>query len=217
MTMRDEWTVPAVLAAFDEHLRRRRGLCPEVRRNYAGHVRAFVTKVSSGQHVDPSAINVTHIIDHVGDLTGRYRPATVELAVSALRSFFRFLRIEGLRSDRLEDAVPVVPHRRDSLPRHLDGETFARLIAGLDSSTPRGRRDRAIMLLMARLGLRSGEVTALVLEDIDWRNGTVRVRARKTGHGALLPLPHEVGEALVDYLRDGRPGTTTRRVFVLHR
>ena len=74
MTMRDEWTVPAVLAAFDEHLRRRRGLCPEVRRNYAGHVRAFVTKVSSGQHVDPSAINVTHIIDHVGDLTGRYRP-----------------------------------------------------------------------------------------------------------------------------------------------
>jgi integrase len=74
-----------------------------------------------------------------------------------------------LRSDRLEDAVPVVPHRRDALLRHLDGETFARLIAGLDASTPRGRRDRAIMLLMARLGLRSGEVTALTLEDVDWR------------------------------------------------
>jgi site-specific recombinase XerD len=141
----------------------------------------------------------------------------VELAASALRSFFRFLRVEGLRSDRLEDAVPVVPHRRDRLPRHLDGETFARLIAGLDSSTPRGLRDRAIMLLMARLGLRSGEVTALTLEDIDWRNGTVRVRARKTGHGALLPLPHEVGQALVDYLREGRPSTTARQVFVVHR
>jgi site-specific recombinase XerD len=73
------------------------------------------------------------------------------------------------------------------------------------------------MLLMARLGLRAGEVTALQLEDIDWRNGTVRVRARKSGHGAVLPLPHEVGEALVDYLRRGRPVTAARQVFVLHR
>jgi site-specific recombinase XerD len=217
MTMRDEQMVPVLLAAFDEHLRRRRGLCPEVRRNYAGHVRAFVAKVSLGQQVDPSVINVADVIDHVGELTHRYRPARVELAASALRSFFRFLRVEGLRSDRLEDAVPVVPHRRASLPRHLDGETFAGLIAGLDSSTARGRRDRAIMLLMARLGLRSGEVTALALEDVDWRNATIRVRARKTGHGALLPLPQEVGEALVDYLRDGRPATRARQVFVLHR
>ena len=70
---------------------------------------------------------------------------------------------------------------------------------------------------MARLGLRSGEITALMLEDVDWRNATVRVRARKTGHGGLLPLPHDVGEALVDYLRNGRPATTARQVFVLHR
>ena len=150
-------------------------------------------------------------------LTGRYRPATVELAASALRSFFRFLRVEGLRVDRLEDAVPVVPHRRGGLPRHLDGETFARLIAGLEVSTPRGLRDRAIIVLMARLGLRPGEVVALRLEDVDWREGTVWVRRRKTGHGAVLPLPHEVGQALVDYLRGGRPATTTREVFVLCR
>lgn len=217
MTMRDEQTLPSLLAAFDEHLRRRRGLCPEVRQNYAGHVRAFLVKVASDGHVDLPAITVADVVDHIGELTGRYRPSTVELAASALRSFFRFLRVEGLRSDRLENAVPVIPHRRDSVPRHLDGQTFARLIAGLDSSTPRGQRDRAIILLMARLGLRSGEITALTLEDIDWRNATVRVRVRKTGHGALLPLPHEVGEALVDYLRDGRPATTARQVFVLHR
>jgi integrase/recombinase XerD len=180
-------------------------------------VRAFLVKVASDQQVDLSAITVADVVDHIGGLTGRYRPSTVELAATALRSFFRFLRVAGLRSDRLENAVPVVPHRRESVPRHLDGQTFARLIAGLDCSTARGQRDRAIMLLMARLGLRSGEVTALVLEDIDWRNATVRVRARKTGHGALLPLPHDVGEALVDYLRGGRPATTARQVFVLHR
>jgi len=217
MTMRDVQMVPALLVAFEEHLRRRRGLCLGVRHNYAGHVRAFLMKLSSGQQVDLSVVTVADVVGHVGELTGRYRPSTVELAATALRSFFRFLRVEGLRSDRLEDAVPVVPHRRGSLPRHLDGETFARLIAGLDSSTPRGQRDRAIILLMARLGLRSGEVTALTLEDIDWRNATIRVQVRKTGHGALLPLPHEVGEALVDYLRGGRPATAARRVFVLHR
>jgi len=217
MTTRDEQTVPSLLAAFDEHLRRRRGLCPGVRRNYVGHVRAFLVRVAWDQQVDLSAVTVADVVDHIGELTGRYRSSTVELAATALRSFFRFLRVEGLRSDRLENAVPVVPHRRGSLPRHLDGETFARLIAGLDFSTPRGQRDRAIILLMARLGLRSGEVTALTLEDIDWRNATIRVRARKTGHGALLPLPHEVGEALVDYLRDGRPATAARHVFVLHR
>jgi len=81
--MRDEWTVPALLAAFDEHLRRRRGLCPEVRRNYAGHVRTFVVRVSSGQYVDSSAICVADVVGHVSDLTRRYRPATVELAASA--------------------------------------------------------------------------------------------------------------------------------------
>jgi integrase/recombinase XerD len=217
MTMRDQQTVPWLLAGFDEHLRRRRGLCLAVRQNYAGHVRAFLVKVASDQDVDPSAITVADVVDHIGGLTGRYRPSTVELAATALRSFFRFLRVEGLRGDRLENAVPVVPHRRDSLPRHLDGETFARLIAGLDASTPRGRRDRAIILLMARLGLRSGEITALALEDIEWRNATIRVRARKTGHGAMLPLPHEVGQALVDYLQRDRPVTTARQVFVLHR
>jgi integrase/recombinase XerD len=217
MTMRDDWTVTSLLAAFEEHLRRRRGLCSGTRQNYVGHVRAFLATVSAGQRVEPAAISVADVVSHVRELARRYRPGTVELAASALRSFFRFLRVEGLRSDRLEDAVPVVPHRRGAVPRHLDGSTFARLIAGLDSATPRGRRDRAIILLMARLGLRSSEVTALALEDIDWRNGTIRVRARKTGHGALLPLPREVGQALVDYLRDGRPATSTRQVFVVHR
>lgn len=217
MTMRDEWTVPSLLAAFDEHLQRRRGLTSGTRGNYVRYVGAFLVKVSVRQRVEPSAISVADVAGHVMALTRRYRPGTVELAASALRAFFRFLRVEGLRSDRLEDAVPVVPHRRGGLPRHLDSSTFARLIAELDSSTPRGRRDRAIMLLMARLGLRCGEVTALQLEDIDWRNGTIGVRVRKTGHGALLPLPHEVGEALVGYLCGGRPVTATRQVFVVHR
>jgi integrase/recombinase XerD len=218
MTMCDQWAAESLLAAFDEHLRRRRGLCAGARRNYVRHVRGFLAVVSVGERVDLSGFAVADVVGHVSELTRRYRPGTVELAASSLRSFFRFLRVEGLRADRLEDAVPMVPHRRGTgLPRHLDSDQFARLLASLDSSTPRGLRDRAIMLCMARLGMRAGEVTQLRLEDIDWRNATIRVRARKTGHGALLPLPHQVGEAVADYLRRGRPATTVRQVFVLHR
>ena len=79
-----------------------------------------------------------------------------------------------------------------------------------------GLRDRAIILCLARLGLRASEVAQLRLDDLDWRNATVRVRARKTGHGALLPLTDEVGAALADYLSHGRPVTQGREVFVLH-
>ena len=176
----------------------------------------FLQRVFAGGPVDVAKIHPRDVVEFVVNLTGCYRPRTVELAASSLRSFFRFLRTEGLRDDRLEDAVPMVPHRPTGLVRHLDPERFEQLIASLDSSSPRGLRDRAIILCMARLALRASEVVQLRLEDVDWRNATVRVRARKTGHGALLPLPGEVGAALAGYLQHARPDTRARQVFVLH-
>jgi integrase/recombinase XerD len=146
----------------------------------------------------------------------RYRGGTAEIAATSLRSFFRFLRAVGLRTDRAEDLVPMVPRRRSTLPRYLGQPDFARLLASLDRTSSRGLRDRAIISCVARLGLRATEVVQLELDDIDWRNGTVRVRRRKTGHGALLPLPQRVGATVADYLQNGRPETWTRNVFVLH-
>jgi len=216
MASHDRLTLEEVLAAFDEHLRRTRGVCAGTRRNYARFVRAFLQTVFPDGQAEVALIHAREVAGFVGGLTGRYRPGTAELAASSLRSFFRFLRAEGLREDRLEDAVPMMPHRRAGLVRHLDPGRFEQLIASLDSSSPRGLRDRAIILCMARLGLRAGEVVELRLEDLDWRNAVLRVRTRKTGHGALLPLSGEVGAALSDYLQHGRPGTRTRQVFVLH-
>lgn len=213
----DRWTAENVLEAFDEHLRRTRGVCPGTRRNYARFVQALLESVLADGPVDVATIRPRDVVGFVGELTRRYRPRTVELAASALRSFFRFLRAEGLRGDRLEDAVPMVPHRPSGLVRHLDPPRLGQLVASLDSSSPRGLRDRAIILCMARLGLRASEVAQLRLEDIDWHNATVRVRARKTGHGARLPLTAEVGAALADYLQHARPNTRARQVFVLHR
>jgi hypothetical protein len=105
--MPDQWTAESLLVAFDEHLRRRRGLCAGARRNYVRHVRSFLAVVSIGDGMDPSGICVADVVSHVGELARRYRPGTVELAASALRSFFRFLRVEGLRTDRLECWAPL--------------------------------------------------------------------------------------------------------------
>lgn len=215
--IRDLRAAEDLLAAFDEHLRRARGMCVEARRNYARFARAFLQAVFPGGEVDAAAITARDVTGFVGDLTCRYQPRTVELAASALRSFFRFLRAGGLCGDWLEHAVPMVPHRPSGLVRHLERGQLEQLIASLDVSSPRGLRDRAIILCIARLGLRASEVTQLLLEDVDWRNATVRVRARKTGHGALLPLTAEVGVALAGYLQRGRPVTAARQVFVQHR
>jgi integrase/recombinase XerD len=206
MASGDGLTQEEVLAVFDEHLRRTRGVCVGTRRTYARFVRAFLVTVFADGRSKVAVIHARDVVGFVGGLTGRYRPRAVELGASSLRSFFRFLHAAGLRADRLGDAVPMIPHRPAGLVRHLDPGRFAELTASLDSSSPRGLRDRAIILCLARLGLRASEVVDPRLEDLGWRSATVRVRARKTGHGALLPLPGEVGAALADYLQHGRPG-----------
>jgi integrase/recombinase XerD len=151
MASGDRLTQEEVLAAFDEHLRRTRGVCAGTRRNYARFVRAFLVTVFADGPAEVAVIHARDVVGFVGGLTGRYRPRTVELGASSLRSFFRFLRAAGLRADRLEDAVPMIPHRPAGLVRHLDPGRFAELTASLDSSSPRGLRDRAIILCLARL------------------------------------------------------------------
>jgi len=115
MSAGDWSTVEDVVAGFDEHLRRTRGVCPGTRRYYARFVRAFLQAVFADGPAEVADICVRDVADFVGAATRRYQAGTVELAASSLRSFFRFLRAAGLRSDRLEDAVPMVPHRRAAL------------------------------------------------------------------------------------------------------
>jgi site-specific recombinase XerD len=180
-------------------------------------VRDFLVDVFGEVPVDPQALAAPDVIQHVMSLVGRYQPSTLSSVGTALRQFFRFLRVLDVRDDRLEDAVPLaVSPRLGSLPRHIGADEVEQLLQSLDRSTPRARRDRAILLCVARLGLRAGEIAGLRLEDIDWRAAVLHIGSRKTGRGARLPLPHDVGEAIAEYLRDGRPVTTSRHAFVLH-
>lgn len=207
------WTTTAVLAAFDDHLRRARGVCAGTRGNYARCVREFLNGCFPDGRVKVEELGTREVIAFISATSRRYQPRTLELVATSLRSFFRFCRAQGLGSEGLEDTVPVVPHRRSGLVRHLDSRALEEFIASLGTASP---RDRAMILCMARLGLRVGEVCRLRLDDLDWRQGVISVRTRKTGHGARLPLSSEVGQALAEYLQRGRPETAAREVFVLN-
>jgi integrase/recombinase XerD len=132
---------------------------------------------------------------------------------SALRSFLRFLHVAGLIETPLVWAVPSVADLRDrTLPRGLEPAAVRKLLASCDRRRTIGRRDYAIVLLLSRLGLRRGEVAAMQLEDVDWRAGELLIRG-KGARQDVLPLPVDVGEALVSYLRR-RPRCESRALFV---
>lgn len=145
---------------------------------------------------------------------GRRTGTTAKILTGGLRSLLRYLHLAGFTETPLAQAVPrAAGWRLSSLPRPLETEDVARLLLSCDQATVVGRRDLAILLLLARLGLRAGEVARLCLDDIDWRAGEVTIRG-KGSTSERLPLPHEVGEALVSYLRQGRPRADFREVFV---
>lgn len=134
--------------------------------------------------------------------------------VASLRSLLRFLRFEGLIATDLASALPSVAGWRDTaLPSASAGPDISALVSSCDRSHPAGLRDYAILILLTRLGLRSCEVSRMELNDLNWRTGELRVRG-KGGDEQHLPLPADVGEALAAYLRDGRPRTESRHVFL---
>jgi site-specific recombinase XerD len=140
-----------------------------------------------------------------------------QLMTSALRSFLRFLLQKGEIVVDLASCVPTVAnHRLAVLPKHLSAHEVERLLDSCNRDTAVGRRDHAVLLLLARLGLRAGEVVALELDDIDWRAGEIVVRGKGSIHDRL-PLTQDVGEALAAYLRRDRPAVQSRRVFIRSR
>jgi site-specific recombinase XerD len=131
--------------------------------------------------------------------------------------FLRFLIAEGKCAAGLDAAIPVVAHwRLSSLPRYLQAEEVERVIASCDLTSPVGKRDRAILLLLARLGLRASDIVQLHLGDIDWEGAWMAVSG-KSRREMQLPLTQEVGQAVVDYLQDGRPQSDSDAVFVRSR
>jgi integrase len=145
----------------------------------------------------------------------RLRPKTISRILSDVRSFLKFLSLKGILQRDLSVVLPTIRVPRDAtIPSVWDPELLARLLRAVDRSSPKGKRDYAILLLACRLGLRLGDIRALRLENLNWEAATIDIIQSKTGAPLQLPLTEEVGEALIDYLRAGRPQTDRREVFL---
>lgn len=213
------WNLDELVEAYREHQQRTRGLADATLRNYEQHARMFIRSVLGEDPVDLTRLTPTDVVGFVSSMAVRWAPSSMKTVRTALRSFLRYLRVQGVSDGRLEAAMPRVANwRLSALPSRLDEAQLARLLAAVDDDggRPCGVRDRAIVWCLATLALRPGEVARLRLEDIDWRAATVAVVRRKNRRGALLPLPAQVGEAIAVYLREQRPATEVREVFVQH-
>jgi site-specific recombinase XerD len=195
---------------YQAYLARERGLASSTISNYTAIARDF----AAANRKLPGCLCPTDIHAFIRRCSPRYSRRRLQLIVTGLRSYLRFLQQRGMIDVDLASAVPTVAHwRRADVPRTISQEQVEMLLAACDPATTAGRRDRAILLLLARLGLRASEVVTLRLDDIDWTTATFVVRG-KGPRRERMPLPADVGKALADYLADGRPVCDTRRVFV---
>lgn len=205
-----------VVQQFIEYSTRCRGVSAATCRQQSRHLRSFLAVRFSKGPIDFAAISAQDLIEFVAARADRGQTRMAKSAATALRSFLRFLVLQGLVRDTLVGAVPTVVHRGAGLPRCLTRSQVSQLLASFDRSCPVGRRDYAIALCLARLGMRVGEVVALALGDIVWRDGVLRIANGKSRREATLPLPADVGRAIARYIKAGRPTTQDRHVFVSH-
>jgi integrase/recombinase XerD len=199
---------------YEQYLREGRGLSNATAINYVPFIRDFLEHHFGHGRVALSRLCAGDVVGFVQRQAPRLHLKRAKLMTSALRSFLHYARYRGDIALDLAAAVPIVANwSMTSIPRAISTDHVRQLLASIDRRTALGRRDYAILLLLARLGLRAGEVAFLELDDIDWNTGQLRVRA-KGGQRNDLPLPEEVGEAIAAYLSSSRPCSPSRRVFL---
>ena len=216
---------PAVIAPalrvrqeFEQYLFRERGLAVASIRLYGDSVGRFLEHAFGDAEVRLDQLTASDVIRFVQvDAARLHHPKRAKVMTTALRSFLQYGRYRGEIVTHLHACVPTVANwSMASIPRTILPSQVHSLLAGCDRRSATGLRDYAMLLLLARLGLRASEIVDLRLDDIDWSEGVIRIRgpAQRVDQ---LPLPADVGAALVDYLRDGRPACCARNVFIRSR
>lgn len=204
------------LRRFDEHMDQVRGLAPKTRQSMLRIVREFLWQRFHGRPVVIAAISPEEVRRFFARMTERYHsPASSGAVVAALRGYFRFRAVSGDPVGRLLSVLSYPANwQHASLPKTLADEEIERLLTSLKWPGPSMRRSAAIVRCAVDLGLRSGEIAALGLDDIDWRAGTVTLRKTKSRREQVLPLPEATGRAIAAYLQYERPKTAHRAIFV---
>jgi len=202
-------------ANFRRYLLEERGCSDWTVENYGRHIDRFVAQRFGASAAKPSEIQARDVIGFIQRNASEHSPQHSKQVVTAMRSFLRYLHYGGCIQTDLSSVVPAVAHwRMAGLPKHLPADAVQKVLDQCDQTTATGRRNYAILLLLARLGLRAGEIIALQLEDVDWENSQLTVRSKKGRGWARLPLPADVGKAMARYLWDDRPRCSCRNVFV---
>lgn len=203
-----------VLGRYERHLRSERGLVPVTILYYQSFVRKFLVERFREGPFHFTKVKPSDLSDFVLRNARSMSVGRAHLMTTALRSFFRYLLQRGELQADLAASVPTVADwRLSTVPKYMTLEEVDRMLLACNRRTATGRRDYAILLLLARLGLRASEVVAFQLGDINWRAGEIIVRGKGSSHNRM-PLPSEVGKALASYLRRDRPPCSARQVFV---
>lgn len=203
-----------LLEKYRDYLNHRRQLAPTSVRNYMATAEVFLGGLREPLGAALDGLSAGQVTALVLRMTSGRNVWSAKSMVTALRSLLRFLHVEGLVAAPLEQAVPsVAGWKLSSLPRPLDSDQVVRMLSGCDRGTVAGRRDYAVLMLLTRLGLRACEVSALELDDVDWRAGELVIRG-KGNRVERLPMPAEVGEALAAYVMGGRPLRSCRSLVL---
>ena len=204
---------PLLLQSFCHWMREHRGTSDLTLYNYGLPIQELIRRFGS----DQGKLDAKRLRKFILTQTRNVGWATAKRCTTATRMFLRFLIAEGRCRAGLLGAIPALAHwRLSSLPRYLPPDAVERVIDFCDVSSPVGKRDRAILLLLARLGLRAGDLVRMRLEDIDWKGAFVHVSG-KGRRETRLPLTQEVGDAIVSYVQKGRPGSHSETLFLRSR
>ena len=208
----DKTASSLLLNEYEKYLRVERILTPMVINSYANVAKEFLT-FSAGTKLNFRRLNIKIIRKYVLEKHRRFSVGTVKLIVSALRSFLKWLHIQGKTDSRFSKAVPAIAGWRNiGIPNGISNKTVEFILRSFNKRTNMGRRDYAILLLMARLGFRRTEIANLNLADVHWHEGKILVTGKQSQ--GYLPLPEEVGKALAAYIQKSRPRIKREKIFI---
>lgn len=210
--------IDAEIDRFDAYLKNICGHAEATRWYHRRHIREFLIWLFGDQCICVDRITAEHLCRFVSERSAFLRNNSIGTLVYSLRSYLRFLRLNGYLTLSLEATIPRPPNWAGaSLPQALNREELSKFWSVFDLKTSVGKRDYAVARCLVDLGLRCHEVSAIQLESIDWHNGVLHLLKTKSRWQETLPIPEKTGQALAAYLCNARPQTKSRSVFVYHR
>jgi site-specific recombinase XerD len=199
---------------FFDYLRQEKGLTERTVRTYSHYLRQFAVYLQAVRLSDLKDLSPPVLSGFVTHYRQQVQWASIRNACGVVRVFLRYVYRERVLPRDLSGAVEQPKtYRLSNIPRSISWDEVRRMLEVIDRRTPRGKRDYAILLLLATYGLRAREVAALTLDDIDWKSERLRIPTRKAGHSTLYPLSPIAGQAIIDYLKFARPQTSGRQLF----